>query len=89
MNIETANDVLTSQQIDIAIACGRRYGSDEADLWFDQHEDATALPDWTMGTWEGNATEICGVELTEEQEDAFDYVVDINARDSWNEFQRV
>ena len=89
MNIETAHDVLSSQQIDIAIAYGRRWGTAEADLWFDQHENAPELPAWTTKSLTCSPTELCGVELSDEQSAAFELIVDENARDAWNDFERV
>ncbi|WP_397570679.1 hypothetical protein [Schlesneria sp. T3-172] len=89
MNIETANAVLTNEQVSIAAAHGRRSGAIEADKWFEQNEDATVLPEWEPKPLKCSPTELCGVELSDEQSEAFEFLFNVNARDAWGEFERV
>lgn len=77
--IDTAKSKLTAEQVAEAEAAGKAWGEAEVELWRDQHEGESDLPDWTMGTY-------CGrIDIDDpDAREAYDYVLDCAARDAWN-----
>ena len=82
MNMMNMN-LLTAEQIALAIQTGKDWGHAEADLWRDQNPDK-ASPEWTYGTYSGTFPD--DVDDDDEVRDVFETTLDDAARKAWDAF---
>lgn len=83
MTSEQARTILTADQIAEAEAAGKAWGEMEVECWKDQHDGSfDRAPEWVMGNWCGENP--LGSPADSEAADAYDLIVDLAAREVWN-----